>query len=378
MTNPSLDELVALAAHAEARRQPGRGGRRHRYTIRATSSRRRRPCSAARWACTHPRHPVRNRLHHQGVHRAAARHRRPARRAEPGHARRRTPPSSRRPGQRRRADQRAASDHPPIRAPPLTPGKIAEARTVLIDRANPYRDLTPDRVLDAVAHSRLRRTPGTGRIAYSNLGVGLLGLALVNAARAGSYAELVRSRICVPLGMTDTDVLANIDPDRLAVGYQRGRPIDHWSLTGLAGAGALLSTGNDMLKFLAAQLQPGLDAADRSHHPQPPETPPHPRLRDRARLDRHGVDAQPNPLAQRRNRWLRGLRRVRPQTRHWHRRAGQLPARAGTSGTAAAEAARPSTPHTRVPVLQGRSLDGHTSPASTSGSPSPGYPRPQS
>ena len=129
---------------------------------------------------------------------------------------------------------------------------------MLIDRANPYRDLTADRVLDAVAHTQLRRVPGTGRIAYSNLGVGLLGLALVNAARAGSYAELVRSRICVPLGMTDTDVLDNIDQRRLAVGYQRGRPIDHWALAGLAGAGALLSTGNDMLKFLAAQLQPDL------------------------------------------------------------------------------------------------------------------------
>jgi serine-type D-Ala-D-Ala carboxypeptidase/endopeptidase len=46
-------------------------------------------------------------------------------------------------------------------------GTVAEARAVLLDRANPYRDLTPDRVLDAVARTRLRRVPGTGRIAYS-------------------------------------------------------------------------------------------------------------------------------------------------------------------------------------------------------------------
>ena len=110
-------------------------------------------------------------------------------------------------------------------------GTFAEARAVLIDRTNPYRDMTADRVLDAVAHTQLRRVPGTGRIAYSNLGVGLLGLALANAARAGSYAELVRSRICAPLGMAHTDALANIDQHRLAVGYQRGRPIDQWSLT---------------------------------------------------------------------------------------------------------------------------------------------------
>jgi CubicO group peptidase (beta-lactamase class C family) len=135
-------------------------------------------------------------------------------------------------------------------------GTLTEARAVLIDRTNPYQDLTADRVLVGVARSRLRRVPGTGRIVYSNLGVGLLGLALVNVAGAGSYAELVRERLCVPLGMSDTDVLGNIDHQRVATGHQRGRPVDHWSLTGLAGAGALLSTGNDMLTFLAAQLVP--------------------------------------------------------------------------------------------------------------------------
>jgi hypothetical protein len=37
--------------------------------------------------------------------------------------------------------------------------------------------------------------------------------------------------------MTDTDVPDNITRQRLAVGHQRGRAVDHWSLTGLAGAG---------------------------------------------------------------------------------------------------------------------------------------------
>ena len=65
-------------------------------------------------------------------------------------------------------------------------------------------------LLRALARTRLRQTPGTGRIRYSNLGVGVLGHVLVAASNAADYGELVRSRICDPLGMTDTVLL----PDR--------------------------------------------------------------------------------------------------------------------------------------------------------------------
>jgi D-alanyl-D-alanine-carboxypeptidase/D-alanyl-D-alanine-endopeptidase len=52
-------------------------------------------------------------------------------------------------------------------------------------------------------------------------------------------------------------VFAEADPDQVAIGHTaRGRPVDNWILTGLAGAGALLSSANDMLTFLTAQLQP--------------------------------------------------------------------------------------------------------------------------
>jgi D-alanyl-D-alanine-carboxypeptidase/D-alanyl-D-alanine-endopeptidase len=103
----------------------------------------------------------------------------------------------------------------------------------------------------------LRRTPGTGRIAYSNVGGGLLGLALVYRAGASSYAELVRQRICEPLAMAQTTVLEEADVDQLATGYTaRRRLVEHWTLTGLAGAGALVSSATDMLRFLTAQLKP--------------------------------------------------------------------------------------------------------------------------
>jgi serine-type D-Ala-D-Ala carboxypeptidase/endopeptidase len=136
-------------------------------------------------------------------------------------------------------------------------GSMRALRTVLFGRGNPYADITDEWLLEFLAQTELRRTPGTGRISYSNVGVGLLGLALVRSADAASYAQLVRSRICEPLGLSQTTALEGADVDQLALGYTtRGRPVGHWSLTGLAGAGALLSSATDMLVFLNAQLRP--------------------------------------------------------------------------------------------------------------------------
>lgn len=136
-------------------------------------------------------------------------------------------------------------------------GGTAELRSALFTHDNPYSDLTRDGLYAALASSRLRRTPG-GRIAYSNFGAALLGQALVAAAGTGDFADLVRDRICTPLGLTDTVVTP--DPGqlgRLADGYRRrNRPAPHWELPGLAGAGALKSTAADMLTFLRAQLRP--------------------------------------------------------------------------------------------------------------------------
>src|SRR2546428_219521 len=73
---------------------------------------------------------------------------------------------------------------------------------------------------------------------YSNLGGGLLGSLL--ARRAGvDYEALVRSRICDPLGMTNTRI--TLSPEmraRLAVGHNdRLSPTANWDLPTLAGAG---------------------------------------------------------------------------------------------------------------------------------------------
>ena len=90
---------------------------------------------------------------------------------------------------------------------------------------------------------------------YSNLGAGLLGHIL--ALRAGmDYESLVKTRITGPLGMTSTAItLTPALQARLAPGHDRTlQPTKNWDLTSLAGAGALRSSANDMLTFLAAEM----------------------------------------------------------------------------------------------------------------------------
>lgn len=123
------------------------------------------------------------------------------------------------------------------------------------DLANPYADYATPALYDFLSRYKLARDIGE-RYEYSNLGVGLLGHAL--ARRAGStYQELVRHRILEPLGMADTSIsLTRTQLDRLATGHNSAlQPVRNWDFDVLEGAGALRSTANDMLKFLAANLE---------------------------------------------------------------------------------------------------------------------------
>jgi CubicO group peptidase (beta-lactamase class C family) len=131
-------------------------------------------------------------------------------------------------------------------------------------RRNPYAWFTADDLYGGLPATRLRREPG-GRPRYSNLGYGLLGQVL--AQRAGrSYEQLIRERICRPLELADTGVsVPAAARGRFAQGHNRhGRPVPHWDLPALAGAGALRSTVTDLLAFLRVQLGEGDPALARA------------------------------------------------------------------------------------------------------------------
>jgi CubicO group peptidase (beta-lactamase class C family) len=140
---------------------------------------------------------------------------------------------------------------------------------------NPYASYTVEQLYAFLSNHTLRFDPAT-HYEYSNLGFGLLGHVLALKANA-NYEDLLVSRVCAPLGLADTRItLTDSMRERLAQGHQSGlKPTPNWDLPTLAGAGALRSTANDLLKFMkatclsesGAPLRPAIDLLLKTRRP---------------------------------------------------------------------------------------------------------------
>lgn len=132
------------------------------------------------------------------------------------------------------------------------------------DMNNPYADYTTDQLNAFLAGYQLPRDIGA-EFEYSNLGVGLLGALLANRADK-SYEALAQERVLKPLGMTMSGItLTPAMQAALAKGHGTdGAVVANWDLPTLAGAGALRSSMNDMLKFLDANLGPPKNDLERA------------------------------------------------------------------------------------------------------------------
>jgi len=115
-------------------------------------------------------------------------------------------------------------------------------------------DYSQQQMFDYLSHYELTRDPGA-KHEYSNLAVGLLGQIL--ALRAGTdYETLLRTRITGPLQMNRTaihltpEMEANFVPGH---GSGMGRA-PAWEVPALAPAGAIRSSANDLIIFLAANM----------------------------------------------------------------------------------------------------------------------------
>lgn len=124
------------------------------------------------------------------------------------------------------------------------------------DMTNPYADYTVEMMYEFLSNYQLPRDIGKTP-EYSNLGVGLLGHVL--SLKAGmSYEDLVKERILTPLGMHNTSITLNTKQQKqLTTGHDiTGTATSHWDFPALAGAGAFRSSGEDMLLFLAVNIDP--------------------------------------------------------------------------------------------------------------------------
>lgn len=139
------------------------------------------------------------------------------------------------------------------------------------DPDNPFADYTVQDMYDFLSGYELKRDIGA-KYEYSNLGMGLLGHIL--SLRSGlDYEQVINKRICNVLGMESTLITLNPELElRLAKGHNSSGEVPNWDIPTLAGAGAIRSTADDMLTFLAANMgtkHSKLSAAmDMTHKPR--------------------------------------------------------------------------------------------------------------
>lgn len=130
--------------------------------------------------------------------------------------------------------------------------------------ANPYADYDAAKLKAFLAGYQLPRDPGAS-YEYSNLGFGLLGYALAQLEHT-TYGALTDQEILNPLGMTMSGTAMTMSGTaftdamraHLAPGHDNtGKAANNWDFDALAGAGAVRSTANDMLRYLKANM--GID-----------------------------------------------------------------------------------------------------------------------
>lgn len=125
----------------------------------------------------------------------------------------------------------------------------------VVDLQDPYRNYTVQKLYQFLVHTHLSRRPGS-QYEYSNLAAGLLGVILGEVYQL-SYEELILRYICQPLDMRNTRVvIRKEDSISFAKGYDPGGNYNSpWNLApAFAGAGALRSTAQDMLKYAQGNL----------------------------------------------------------------------------------------------------------------------------
>lgn len=118
---------------------------------------------------------------------------------------------------------------------------------------NPYSSLTVQDLYNYLNNSKDKKQASPKAYDYSNLGAGLLGH-ILEWKTGKTYEALLQEFICRPLGMTHTSVITT-DTTVFAAPYdERGKRTCHWDFPVIYGCGAIKSTGADMVRFLAANM----------------------------------------------------------------------------------------------------------------------------
>ncbi|NBB18965.1 serine hydrolase [Runella sp. CRIBMP] len=117
------------------------------------------------------------------------------------------------------------------------------------DPENPYVEYGVKELYAFLKTAQLEN--GMGNYNYSNVGVGLLGHVLTRIS-GKSYEQLLQNVICNPLKMNETSTLNS--SSWLTTGHVDNKPVSHWDFDIMAGAGAIRSNAEDLMRYLRAEL----------------------------------------------------------------------------------------------------------------------------
>ena len=121
------------------------------------------------------------------------------------------------------------------------------------DQSNPYKDYSPALMYAFLSSHELTRDIGS-EYEYSNYGMGLLGH-ILELHTGKNYEDLLIEKIANPCNMPNTRlVLTDSMIKNLAKAHSQGVEVSNWDLTGLAGAGGIRSSAEDMVAFMKANM----------------------------------------------------------------------------------------------------------------------------
>lgn len=124
----------------------------------------------------------------------------------------------------------------------------------LVNKDNPYEKYREPELKEYLTKKLDLSKKTSSKYEYSNLGAGLLGYTLSQISNT-SYPELLRTRIFAKYQMTNSTTDRSQIEQILVKGQNPdGQITSNWDLAILSGAGAILSTAEDLSKFAIAQL----------------------------------------------------------------------------------------------------------------------------
>ena len=132
--------------------------------------------------------------------------------------------------------------------------RLPGALSIGADRDNPYAHYDEQRLIQSLISFRKNQLHEPGEYGYSNYGAGILGYVLTQIY-GQTYRNLLKQKILDPLKMNSTDAptrFSDLSEDlraRIATPHSAGRAVSHWELSALIGAGGMISSAEDLIRF---------------------------------------------------------------------------------------------------------------------------------